>query len=207
MPGGAATIDYTDSAGRATFGMDIFYATVRNYVAKIRVGSCPCQPEPDASLALVPDEAQAVLAVSQRITGATQSPAGSVPPATSATLPLALSDPCQLLTPAQVSVVIGASRPPARGSTGDEAEECTWIGSNGESVVVQSGDSSTQFETWLRDSPQPLAGLGDQAAVDPEFAGKVLVREGNTWIWVFVEGTTSDRANAIKVAREVLPEL
>jgi hypothetical protein len=205
--GWRATVDYTGVAGRATFAMDIFYAAARNYVANIRVSLCPCQAQPGTSLGLVPDEAQAVLAVSQRITQASQTPSGNITPESNPSRPIALSDPCQLLTSAQVSAVIGDAKPPARITTGDEANECTWIGTNGEGVVIQSGDSMTQFQTRLNDSPRPLAGLGDQAAVDPEFAGKVLVRKGNRWIWVFVEGTTSDRDNAINLAKAVLPEL
>ena len=89
---------------------------------------------------------------------------------------------------------------------GDGTVECTWNGSTG-SVVIQSGDSLTLFQTRLRDTPQALAGLGDQAYVDPEFPGKVLVRKGNRWVWVFVEYTKDDRTNVIDLARAALTKL
>lgn len=207
VAGWRAMVDYTGTAGHATFAMDIFYTSASNYLAKIRVALCPCKPQPGASLALLPDEVQTVTTVKDRLTtAASQSdPSAVTEPGT--TPSVVLSDPCQLLTPAQVGAVIGAAKPPARITTGDEANECTWLSAAGKSVVIQSGDSIVQFQTRLRDTPQPFAGLGDQAAVDPEFAGKVLVRKGNVWIEVFVEGTTSDRGNAVDLARALLPKL
>src|SRR5262249_10145994 len=149
------------------FGFDVFYIAARHYVAKIRVGLCPCQPQPPARLALLPDEAQAVRAVVSRIAGGIST--GEVAPPGLST-PVALADPCQLLSASQVDSVIGASRPPARITLGDEAEECTWNGISGnESVVIQTGDSMDQFQTRVRETPQPMSGLGDQANVDPEF--------------------------------------
>ena len=106
-----------------------------------------------------------------------------------------------------MSAIVGATRPPARITVGDGANECSWIGTTGKSIVIQTGDSTTQFQTRLSDSPKPLAGLGDQAAVDPEFLGKVLVRKGNVWIWVFVGGTADDRTAAVDLARSLLPKL
>jgi hypothetical protein len=208
IAGWRATVDYTAAAGRATFGMDIFYISSHRYLAKVRVALCPCQPQPGASLALLPDETEAVTAVSQRVAGnaVTGTPGTGIPvPAPAGNI--ALSDPCQLLTPARVNAIVGGTRPPARTTTGDDTNECSWIGTTGKSIVIQAGDSMTQFETRLRDSPQPLTGLGDQAAVDPEYAGKVLVRKGNIWIWVFVGGTANDRLSAVNLARSLLPKL
>jgi hypothetical protein len=158
-------------------------------------------------LALLPDEAQAVTAVKQRIAdnATATTPGTGLAPAPAPNI--ALTDPCQLLTPAQVNAIIGSSKPPARITTGDDTNECTWNGTDGKSVGIQAGDSSVQFASRLRDTPQPFAGLGDQAAVDPEYPGKVLVRKGNLWIWVFVAGTANDRDSAVNLARSLLPKL
>jgi hypothetical protein len=50
-------------------------------------------------------------------------------------------------------------------------------------------------------------GLGDQAASGPGLSGKLLVRKGQIWVEVVVDGTIVNRINAVTVTKALLAEL
>ena len=199
-----ALINYAGSGVPAQFGMDISYIGSGPLLAKVRVARCGCLSATVPGGPILPNETMALSAVRDRIARpASQLPA--LAPDVAATLETNSTGPCQLLTTDQVSAVIGYASQPQSTTTGDGSSECTWLGGT-ESIVIQTGDTAAQFLTRMRDVPQPYPGLGDQAGVDPKFAGKVVTRRGTIWIEVFVENTADPRTDALKVAREVLPE-
>jgi len=191
-----------------TFVQHQFHMFAGRHESVLVFAWCDCRP-------LDIDEALVAGVAAQRIQGRIlELPTTTTLPAatttTGTTLPFTQTgNPCALLTADEVQNVAGDNRGPARTTTGDDAEQCSWIGvsGSGPNVVIQIGTTEEQFASRLARTDDPIHGLGDQAAGIVQFPGQMLARKGTSWVYVYVDGTSQDRAFALELTTRVLKRL
>ncbi len=204
VTGWRALVNFTGTSGGGSYGLDVFYASSGTRLAMITLSRCFCLTSPVAATApLLSDEVLAVTAVAHRIAETATAVAPLVDPSSEGGNS---TGPCLLLNTAQLDAVLGSASPGIASTIADGANQCDWQEASS-GVVIQTGDTVAQYEARLRTVSQPLSGIGDQADVDPNIAGKILARKGQIWIQVVVAGTTADRLNATSLAQLVLAAL